>query len=620
MTPHVLGKLKRMIVLATSVALGLLLATNSKAQQPANENAQPSSPSNSVISGRVVDSSGQPLTSAIAYATAIGSRVPPRGAVMDADGAFKLEGLEAGVYSVWAAAPGFVTESPFVAPDAPRRYFRPGDSVTISLVKGGVITGTVTTFTGQPVVAVVVRALRVRDAEGQPVEGVTQPRERQTDDRGIYRIYGLPPGAYVVSAGGPGQFYSGIPGPYDVDVATYAPSSTRDTALEIGVRSGEEALGVNIQYRGEAGHAISGAVTGGLQNQPAMQAAFYGASVVLTAVQSRTTLMFASASSYSGYTFEFYGIPDGEYELTAQRSLPSGEATAAEPRRINVRGADVTGIALALVPLSSIVGQVIVESHPELNCAKRRATALRETLITARRDPKPETKSAENPKEKIGANPENKLPISLSNTSAEALPGEKGEFTLRGLRSGSYRVESHLPGSGWFVRSIMIGSPPPNATATRRPDSNIPRDGIILKSGERVSGLTVTITEGAARFRGRLTVAEGQTLPTNLRVYLIPAEKESAENVLSFFEARADTDGSFAVANIAPGRYRIIERAVDSSDPATAKPIRQDSALRSQVLKEAEKTRNEIQLQPCQRIVDYEMRYPPAAVETKPKA
>jgi hypothetical protein len=618
-TPHVLGKLKRMIVLAASVALTLWLATNSAAQQPATENAQAAAPpSAGVISGRVVDSSGQPLTSAIAYATAIGSRVPPRGAVMDTDGAFKLEGLETGVYAVWANAPGFVTESPFAAPDAPRKYYRPGDSVTISLVRGGVIAGTVTTVTGQPVVAVVVRALRVRDVEGQPVEGVSQPRERQTDDRGIYRIYGLQPGTYVVSAGGPGQFYSGIPGPYDVDAATYAPSSTRDTALEIGVRSGEEAMGVNIQYRGEPGHAISGAVTGILQNQGAGSTGFFGSSVTLTDVQSRTTLMYASASSYNGYSFEFYGVPDGEYQLDAQRSVPNGEATAAEPRRIRVKGADVTGIALALVPLSSILGQVIVESHPELNCAKRRATALRETLVTARRDPKAETKSAENQKEKIGVSPENKPPINLSNTSAEALPGEKGEFTLRGLRSGSYRVESHLPGIGWFVRSIMIGAPPPNATATKRPDSNIPRDGIILKSGERVSGLTVTIAEGAASFRGRVMVAEGQSLPPNLRVYLVPAEKEGVADVLRFFETRADTDGGFAMSNIAPGHYWMIGRVADGGEPATVKSIRQDSALRSQVVKEAEKTRNEIELQPCQRIVDYEIRYPPAN-DAKPK-
>ena len=147
----------------------------------------------------------------------------------------------------------------------------------------------------------------------------------------------------------------------------------------------------------------------------------------------------------------------------------------------------------------------------------------------------------------------------------------------------------------------------------------VARDGLTLKSGERVSGLTVTIAEGGASFRGRLTVAEGQSLPPNLRVYLVPAEKESVDDVFRFFETRADTDGSFAMSNIAPGHHRIIGRAADESEPATVRPIRQDSGLRSQVIKEAEKARNEIQLQPCQRIVDYEIRYPPAANDARPK-
>jgi hypothetical protein len=129
--------------------------------------------------------------------------------------------------------------------------------------------------------------------------------------------------------------------------------------------------------------------------------------------------------------------------------------------------------------------------------------------------------------------------------------------------------------------------------------------------------LTVTIAEDGASFRGRVTVAEGQSLPPNLRVYLVPAEKDGADNVLRFFETRADTDGSFALGNIAPGTYWMVAGAADESEPATVRPIRRDSALRSQVLKEAERTRNEIQLQPCRRIVDYEIPYPPA--DTKPK-
>src|SRR5205807_1489725 len=66
---------------------------------------------------------------------------------------------------------------------------------------GGVINGTVTDSDKQPVVAVRVRALMIRDANGELTNG-SVATERLTDDRGIYRLYGLTSGSYVVSAGG----------------------------------------------------------------------------------------------------------------------------------------------------------------------------------------------------------------------------------------------------------------------------------------------------------------------------------------------------------------------------------------------------------------------------------
>src|SRR5207253_270877 len=136
---------------------------------------------------------------------------------------------------------------------------------TVTLIKGGVITGTVTTAQNGPAVAVSVRAFRVRDQDGKSLTTTNQFGERLTDDRGIYRIYGLPPGSYVVAAGGP-QRFGVAPSAYENDTPTYAPASTRDTASEIIVRSGEEAT-VDIQYRGEPGHSISGVLAGLAQSQ-----------------------------------------------------------------------------------------------------------------------------------------------------------------------------------------------------------------------------------------------------------------------------------------------------------------------------------------------------------------
>ena len=81
-------------------------------------------------------------------------------------------------------------------------YYRPGDNATITLIKGGVITGTVKNLNGDPLIAISVRAIRVRDAEGKPIPFQISLRDRLTDDRGVYRLYALPPGTYVVAAGG----------------------------------------------------------------------------------------------------------------------------------------------------------------------------------------------------------------------------------------------------------------------------------------------------------------------------------------------------------------------------------------------------------------------------------
>jgi hypothetical protein len=130
---------------------------------------------------------------------------------------------------------------------------------------------------------------------------------------------------------------------------------------------------------------------------------------------------------------------------------------------------------------------------------------------------------------------------------------------------------------------------------------------LTLKTSEKISGLTVTITEGAASLRGRLVAAEGQRVPAGLRVYLVPAERDSAENVLRFFEAPADTSARFAIDNIAPGRYWLIVRPADEGDPAKVKPIRQEPALRVRVLREAESLKKEIAFKPCEQAADYEL-------------
>jgi hypothetical protein len=594
---------RRRRIIPALVGVVLLLATATRAQKVAPEKIPATSPANT-ITGRVVIQGGETAHGAIATAFPVGIAAQGRSTAVDSSGSFKFDGLEAGVYSVSAYLPGFVPPPP-ASPEESRRFYHTGDSVNLTLMKGGVITGTVTTVTSGPVVAAAVRAIRIKDVNGQPEPAVVQVRERQTDDRGYYRFYGLPPGMYVISAGGQGRTYAGNPpGAYDNDIPTYAPSSTRETAMEVVVRSGEE-ITADIQYRGETGQIISGTL-GGLIQSTSLGMVNANGAVTLTDVRNRAILMSVGTSSLSNSAFAFYGVPDGEYELLAQQFLPSRDILRSEPRRVKVQGASISGINLSLAPLGSIAGRLVLESNPPAHCVIGRESASQETVIVARRL-KPETK----PPAGKTAKPETPAEIPLSSTMimrADSVPDAKGDFLLSNLDIGLYHVDTELPGPGWYLRSIAIGTQP---IPIKPSGPNISRDGLTLKSGERLSGLTITITEGAASLRGHVSVAEGQVLPARLRVYLAPAESESAENVLRFFEARADSDGSFFVRNIAPGRYWIIASPDDESDPATAKSIRQDSALRVKVLRQGEGLKKEISLKPCERTTDYDLRYLP---------
>ena len=594
--------MRRTISALIGIAMLSFSAQQLRAQNAATE-SKTAVPPKGTITGRVVTQSGDGLGGATAYASALGIIAQSRSAPVDPAGNFKFDGLDAAVYLISAYAPGFVPP-PSTTPDESRRYYHTGDSVTLTLMKGGVITGTVTTATNVPVVAATVRAYRVRDANGQPAPGALQPRERPTDDRGVYRFYGLLPGAYVVSVGGAGRYYGGTIGsPYENDVPTYAASATRDTAMEIVVGGGEE-ITADIQYRGEPGQAISGTLAGLTQSSSQFSMGSATGTVTLTDVRSRTVLLSAPSSSLTNFTFAFSGVSDGEYEIVAQQYLQSRETMMSAPRRVKVQGADITGINLSLAPLASITGRLVLESNPPADCVKRRSTASQETVIGARRYvPEPMPPARQAARAQIATA---EVPLSLVNQGADAVPDAKGDFTLRNLQMGSYRIDPQLAGAGWYLRSIAIGTP---TTTTKPAGPNIPRDGIALKTGERVAGLTVTITEGAGGLRGRISVAEGQRVPEGLRVYLLPAERDSAENVLRFFESRAESDGSFTIGNIAPGRYWIVARSADDGDPTKVKPIRQEAALRARILPEAEALKKEISFKPCERATDYELPY-----------
>jgi hypothetical protein len=553
-----------------------------------------------VITGRVVSEDGRPLAdvSISIYPASARGAVMAQTSSTDTEGRFRVAGLSPGVYFLQAALAGYALPQAGLIDGSETIYYRPGDSANITLMKGGVITGTVKDANGEPVVAIAVRALRVRDASGRSLSrSLGYAQFRMTDDRGIYRIYGLQPGTYLVTTGGTGGFFGSI-NAYEGDAPTYYPSSTRDTAAEVTVRGGEEVTSIDIRYRGERGHTVSGQITGSIDSGTRA-----GVSIVLkqafTAGVEATT--FAPPGGKQGFAFN--GVADGEYEVIAQQGL-AGESTASIPRRVTVKGADVTGLELTLAPLASISGRFILEPLQKENCADKSGAKLVETLITARRDEKGQPKEA--------------APIPFFSASA-GVPDAQGDFLIRNLMAGSYRLATRLPSDVWYMRSIVLpGTPaqrPPGAKAAPAETKAAPVLPLLtLKTSEKLAGVTIQIGQDGANLSGRVVAAsEEALLPANLKIYLVPAERERAEDVLRYDEAMLGSDGSFALKNLAPGRYWLIARpAPDESTELAQRPLAWNTIERAKLRREAEAVNTTIELKPCQRTSDYSLRYAPA--------
>ena len=199
-------------------------------------------------------------------------------------------------------------------------------------------------------------------------------------------------------------------------------------------------------------------------------------------------------------------------------------------------------------------------------------------------------------------------PQFLWSLGTPTIPDKQGDFTLRNLAPGQYRFNTRFFAKYWYLQSISL--PSSIATGVRTTPANRPTDAArnwtTVKSGERVSGLTITLAEGAASVQGQIKTAEGQKLPARLFVYLVPAEREKAEDVLRFFASLVSADGSFALNNLPPGRYWAIARPAGENVQSKLR-LPDQAEARAKLRQEAEAAKTEIELKPCQNVTNYSL-------------
>src|SRR6266404_530753 len=473
-------KLTTAVTISAIILLAVTCDIQAQTEKPATSEPQKAQPNITVresrsgtrIRGRVTEA-GRPVADASIMAFPVNIASNMQGAITsmlrpvtsDADGKFELTSLRPGAYSISASSPGYV-----LSDQDSKAFYRPGDTAALALVKGGVITGKVTNSSGNPVVGALMRTVKVREADDKPARmrgnigsQITESMEAllgpfKTDDRGIYRLYGLAPGYYQVAAGGRGaQGFSLASGnAYDGDAPTYYPSSTIETAAEVTVRAGEEASGIDIRYRENRGHSIGGTVS--VSAGPMPQAI----SVVLiragNGVVEATTIVMGGRDH-----FGFDTLLDGEYVVTAignpgNMGLTAGAesmtASVSQPRRVTVKGADVSGVNLIIEPLASIAGRTGLEplqdAKQKAACKELRPVPIEGTVLSAR-DERKET-AVDPLSGPLGA-------------FQDTTPNEKGEFIISLLRPGIHRLDIQLPAEHLYVKSITL----PQADTAAKP-------------------------------------------------------------------------------------------------------------------------------------------------------
>src|SRR5258705_4254150 len=172
--------------------------------------------------------------------------------VTDQDGFYRISDVPPGSYDVRPSTPGFVSAEP----NGSRKSLVLAEDeniedINFSLIRGGVITGKVTDADGRAVIEQQVILYRADAVEERSPQRPTSPStSAQTDDRGIYRIFGVSAGRYKVAAGRSDDVFS--PGLFPTRASykqAFHPDVTDQAkASIIEVVEGSEANNVDITW------------------------------------------------------------------------------------------------------------------------------------------------------------------------------------------------------------------------------------------------------------------------------------------------------------------------------------------------------------------------------------
>ncbi len=512
------GLLRHILAIALGLCCaGLLSPVNSQTQSPKK-------PMTGSVAGRVTVHGKGAGGIIVGIRNSDFSIQPPPAvrATTDSDGNYRITGIPAGSYQVSPMSPAYVVA------DLGAMRTRGGilllsegeqvQDVDFSLERGGVIEGRVTDSGGRPVVEERLTLMPAdQSKQNRQMFGPVMGVGAITDDRGIYRIYGLPAGQYKISVGrdDDGYYWSVGVGRVAYKRTFYPDATDQAEAKVIDVTEGSEATNIDITL-GQTlpGFVASGKVVDGETGRPVT-----GVRLGLRRVLNNDYAgVNASVSANSQGEFRLENITRGKYVVLIL-PLPEIE-TRADPVSFDVVDQDVSGLLVKTFNGLSISGNYIIEGKTDSSLAAKLA--------------------------------ELRLYTYVRNQGASAGFGHSSPLNA----DGSFRIGGLSPGTADFTLGSQEGRPLVNFAISR-----IERDGVVLprglelNSGEpQVTGVKVFLRYGTGSVRGEVKIENGP-LPADGRVLVWLKKLGEAES--NFRPYNADLRGHFLIEGVTAGEYEL---------------------------------------------------------------
>jgi carboxypeptidase family protein len=348
--------------------IGLLISSAAFAQDtPAPPVPSPKTEKCSVAGMVVRKGSNEPIHFARITLTSGGDEQKSLHGVTAADGKFTFKDVPPGDYRVTVTRNGFVTES-----YGARHPMDPGLPLTLSsgkqaddlifrMTPAAIIIGHVRDENGEALPWAQVTALLSYFVQGKRT--LMPASSSTTNDLGEYRLFNLPPGKYLLSAGyemsqamgmsmavamGSREQREGL-------TTTYYPGTSDPLqAVTVNVEPGAEIHSMDFSLQPSGVFHIRGHLSG-LGPGPAG----FGGAVMLRKGNSRLSAAMpertAAVKSEDG-TFDIDQVASGSYEIIALEF--AGDSPRMIHRPVEVGGADVDGVDLAFEPGVTITGHL----------------------------------------------------------------------------------------------------------------------------------------------------------------------------------------------------------------------------------------------------------------------